>query len=290
MKPGKAPEPDYISVDFLKSAFRTIMKQLTRRYNRYMDAQEVPDQWKTSSAASTSTERIYLTYDSQTILSFSFKTQQSYSGWWWNNDGKAIGLTMSRSTTEVIRNQWADASLIDIEACASRIRDYVYLWSTHFTWRNNFEFIDDGKKLGTQKMRTNPGNGRKTEAAQLGIHDAVIHAWNARKRWAAHVVRRADDRWTTHITLWYPREERAKAGPLCNRWERLWKGNSKKLQPNIGSKSLKITNNGGKRVLVAEENRLKTSVQVSENLLVDKRRDTFALEWLRKGKENLWLI
>ncbi|KAK6035599.1 hypothetical protein COOONC_26896 [Cooperia oncophora] len=49
MKPGKAPGPDRISVDFLKSASRTVIKQLTRRYNRYMDAQEIPDQWKTSS-------------------------------------------------------------------------------------------------------------------------------------------------------------------------------------------------------------------------------------------------
>ncbi|KAK6048082.1 endonuclease/exonuclease/phosphatase family protein, partial [Cooperia oncophora] len=33
MKPGKAPGPDRISVDFLKSASRTVIKQLTRRYN-----------------------------------------------------------------------------------------------------------------------------------------------------------------------------------------------------------------------------------------------------------------
>ncbi|KAK6045686.1 hypothetical protein COOONC_16809 [Cooperia oncophora] len=33
MKPGKAPGPDRISVDFLKSASRTVIKQLTNRYN-----------------------------------------------------------------------------------------------------------------------------------------------------------------------------------------------------------------------------------------------------------------
>ncbi|KAK6036364.1 hypothetical protein COOONC_26131, partial [Cooperia oncophora] len=44
MKPGKAPEPEYLS------RLSEVIKQLTRHYyNRYMDAQEVPDQWKTSS-------------------------------------------------------------------------------------------------------------------------------------------------------------------------------------------------------------------------------------------------
>ncbi|KAK6050766.1 hypothetical protein COOONC_11728 [Cooperia oncophora] len=43
-----------------------------------------------------------------------------------------------------------------------------------------------------------------------GILDAVVYAWNAKKRWAGHVVRRTDDRWTTRITLWYPRDAKRK--------------------------------------------------------------------------------
>ncbi|XGW15440.1 hypothetical protein V3C99_001145 [Haemonchus contortus] len=48
MKPRKAPGPDRISADFLKSASHTIIKQLTKRFNKYLDAQRIPDQWKKS--------------------------------------------------------------------------------------------------------------------------------------------------------------------------------------------------------------------------------------------------
>ncbi|XGW28116.1 hypothetical protein V3C99_008152 [Haemonchus contortus] len=40
-----------------------------------------------------------------------------------------------------------------------------------------------------------------------GIRDAEKYAWNAKKRWAGHLVRRTDDRWTTRVTLWYSRAQ-----------------------------------------------------------------------------------
>uniref|UniRef100_A0A7I4YEC5 RNA-directed DNA polymerase (Reverse transcriptase) domain containing protein n=1 Tax=Haemonchus contortus TaxID=6289 RepID=A0A7I4YEC5_HAECO len=48
MKPRKAPGPDRISADFLRSTSPTIIKQLTRCFNKYLDAQRIPDQWKKS--------------------------------------------------------------------------------------------------------------------------------------------------------------------------------------------------------------------------------------------------
>ncbi|XGW07244.1 hypothetical protein V3C99_017074 [Haemonchus contortus] len=48
MKWRKAPGPDRISADFLKWASYTIIKQLTKRFNKYLDAQRIPDQWKKS--------------------------------------------------------------------------------------------------------------------------------------------------------------------------------------------------------------------------------------------------
>ncbi|KAK6036107.1 hypothetical protein COOONC_26388 [Cooperia oncophora] len=71
-------------------------------------------------------------------------------------------------------------------------------------------------------------NLRSTDMRSMsGILDAVVYAWNAKKRWAGHVT-------------------------------------------NTGSKPLKIANNGGKRVLVAEENRLKNerpSIQATRRIL-----------------------
>uniref|UniRef100_A0A7I4Y548 Reverse transcriptase domain-containing protein n=1 Tax=Haemonchus contortus TaxID=6289 RepID=A0A7I4Y548_HAECO len=48
MKPRKASGPDRISADFLKSASHTIIKQLTKRFNKYLDDRRIPDQWKKS--------------------------------------------------------------------------------------------------------------------------------------------------------------------------------------------------------------------------------------------------
>uniref|UniRef100_A0A7I4YFX0 Endonuclease-reverse transcriptase n=1 Tax=Haemonchus contortus TaxID=6289 RepID=A0A7I4YFX0_HAECO len=65
-----------------------------------------------------------------------------------------------------------------------------------------------------------------------GIRDAEVYAWNAKKRWAGHVVRRTDDRETF---------------------------------VNTGPKPLKIIKNGWKRVLAAEDYQPTTSVQVSKH-------------------------
>ncbi|XGW01095.1 hypothetical protein V3C99_013783 [Haemonchus contortus] len=63
-----------------------------------------------------------------------------------------------------------------------------------------------------------------------GIRDAEVYAWNAKKRWAGHVVRRTDDRWTTRVTFWYPREIKRTLSRPATRWS----DSLKKLQGNDG--------------------------------------------------------
>ncbi|PIO57083.1 hypothetical protein TELCIR_21514 [Teladorsagia circumcincta] len=71
-----------------------------------------------------------------------------------NEVGRAIGLTMSRTKTMVIRNEWADTSPIVLEGSALPDTDcYVYLgrvisWTTTFaqkSWEEELCMVSNGE-------------------------------------------------------------------------------------------------------------------------------------------------
>lgn len=53
---------------------------------------------------------------------------------------------------------------------------------------------------------------------QTGVRDVVMEIKKAKWRWAGHVIRRTDDRWTERLTSWYPREGKRKRGHPLTRW------------------------------------------------------------------------
>ncbi|XGW20478.1 hypothetical protein V3C99_003905 [Haemonchus contortus] len=207
---------------------------------------------------------------------------------------KAIGLTMNRSKTMVMRNEWADASPITLEGTTLPFTDsYVYLgrlismdnnlraeimrrrrcaWAAIGNIKEAAHLVSDKKvradlfdstvlpalcyasetwaenrastlmlvraqralertllKINRAKQRSL--NLRSADMRSMsGIRDAEVYAWNAKKRWAGHVVRRTDDRWTTRVTFWYPREIKRTLGRPATRWS----DPLKKLQGNDG--------------------------------------------------------
>ncbi|KAK6040725.1 hypothetical protein COOONC_21768 [Cooperia oncophora] len=50
------------------------------------------------------------------------------------------------------------------------------------------------------------------------IRDPSFYVAAARHKWAGHVIRRQDDRWTTRITYWYPRDTKRTPGRPATRW------------------------------------------------------------------------
>uniref|UniRef100_A0A7I4YY58 Endonuclease-reverse transcriptase n=1 Tax=Haemonchus contortus TaxID=6289 RepID=A0A7I4YY58_HAECO len=207
---------------------------------------------------------------------------------------KAIGLTMNRSKTMVMRNEWADASPITLEGTTLPFTDsYVYFgrlismdnnlraeimrrrrcaWAAIGNIREAAHLVSDKKvradlfdstvlpalcyasetwaenktptlmlaraqralertllKINRAKQRSL--NLRSADMRSMsGIRDAEVYAWNAMKRWAGHVARRTDDRWTTRVTFWYPREIKRTHGRPATRWS----DSLKKLQGNDG--------------------------------------------------------
>ncbi|KAI8494201.1 hypothetical protein Bbelb_279610 [Branchiostoma belcheri] len=53
---------------------------------------------------------------------------------------------------------------------------------------------------------------------QTGVTDIITAVNTAKHRWAGHVARLQDNRWTLRATEWTPREWRRRRGRPCTRW------------------------------------------------------------------------
>ena len=53
-----------------------------------------------------------------------------------------------------------------------------------------------------------------------GLRDVVNGMYEAKRRWAGHIVRMNDNRWTYRLTNWLPRDRKRPVGRPSNRWDR----------------------------------------------------------------------
>ena len=51
------------------------------------------------------------------------------------------------------------------------------------------------------------------------VADVIETMYNSKKRWAGHLARLNDNRWTVRVTNWYPRDVKRKQGRPPTRWE-----------------------------------------------------------------------
>ncbi|XGW33876.1 hypothetical protein V3C99_017953 [Haemonchus contortus] len=65
--------------------------------------------------------------------------------------------------------------------------------------------VQEGVRSSELRQRTN-------------IRDAVDYAKNSKIRWAGHVMRCSDDRWTRVVTEWIPRDIKRIPGRPPTRW------------------------------------------------------------------------
>jgi hypothetical protein len=53
---------------------------------------------------------------------------------------------------------------------------------------------------------------------QTNIQDAITYLKNSKWRWAGHLARRSDDRWSAKLTFWKPNTGKRKRGRPKERW------------------------------------------------------------------------
>ena len=51
-----------------------------------------------------------------------------------------------------------------------------------------------------------------------GVEDIIDRIYNSKRRWAGHVIRRNDNRWTTRVSVWWPVDYKLPPGRPPNRW------------------------------------------------------------------------
>src|SRR5215469_15181706 len=54
---------------------------------------------------------------------------------------------------------------------------------------------------------------------QTKLEDVILHTKRSKCRWAGHMARRKDGRWTRRLTLWRPRSGCRRRGGPNTRWE-----------------------------------------------------------------------
>ncbi|CAD6187709.1 unnamed protein product [Caenorhabditis auriculariae] len=73
--------------------------------------------------------------------------------------------------------------------------------------------------IGTTRFEQWKKEQRSTDLRQLSqIRDLEEHIQRGKHRWGGHVIRRQDDRWSTRLTHWIPRNIKRPLGRPPTRW------------------------------------------------------------------------
>ena len=199
-----------------------------------------------------------------------------------DRESRRCGLQMNLSKTKVMRNRFADDSVVNVGATTLEdVSEYVYLgrllnpsnelkpelcrrkragWAAYSSIKTAVEATRDPslraelfnstvlpalcyagetwtltKALEKQLQVTQAAIERRVVGVNLfqqrerGLHnsdiralsrvtDALQHVDKAKHRWAGHMARRRDNRWSTATLTWYPRDKKRPLGRPATRW------------------------------------------------------------------------
>ncbi|KAE9420443.1 hypothetical protein Angca_007360, partial [Angiostrongylus cantonensis] len=129
---------------------------------------------------------------------------------------KSIEDVVKRAKNARLRAQFFDSTVLPALRCASGI------WSLCKQDESSLRVIEravERTMLGVSRFRQVRDGIRSSDLRQRSkIKDAVLYAKQSKIRWAGHVMRMNDNRWTRAVSDWVPRDVKRTAGGPPTQW------------------------------------------------------------------------
>ncbi|KAE9421865.1 hypothetical protein Angca_005545, partial [Angiostrongylus cantonensis] len=129
---------------------------------------------------------------------------------------KRIDDVVKRTKNTRLRVHLFDATVLPAQTYASGT------WSLRKQDERSLSVIEravERTMLGVSRFRQVRDRIRSSDLRQRSkIKDAILCAYSRKIRWAGHVMRMNDNRWTRTISDWIPRDVKPTAGSPPTRW------------------------------------------------------------------------
>ncbi|KAE9412672.1 hypothetical protein Angca_002860, partial [Angiostrongylus cantonensis] len=129
---------------------------------------------------------------------------------------KSIEDVVKRTKNTRLRANLFDSTVLLVLTYASET------WSLHKQDEGSLSVIEcavERTMLGVSRFIQVRDGIRSSDLRQRSkIKDAVLYTKQSKIRWAAHVMRMDDKRWTRAVSDWIPRDDKRTAGRPPTRW------------------------------------------------------------------------
>jgi hypothetical protein len=137
-------------------------------------------------------------------------TRRNRAGW---NSFKSIKTILIATTDKSLRSQLFNSTVLPAMSYGSKT------WSLTKADETRLAVAERAMERRMLKISIRDKIKNETIREMLGVQDIILGTRRTKMRWAGHVARMKDNRWTFRIIDWYPREIRGPRGRPPTRWE-----------------------------------------------------------------------
>ncbi|KAE9415872.1 hypothetical protein Angca_006950, partial [Angiostrongylus cantonensis] len=131
---------------------------------------------------------------------------------------ESIGDVVKRTKNTRLRAHLFNSTVLPVLTYASET------WSLRKQDERSVSVIEravERTMLGVSRFTQVKDGSRSSDLRQRStIKDAVLYAKQSKVRWAGHVMRMNDNRWTRAVSEWIPRDFKRTAGIPPTRWSK----------------------------------------------------------------------
>ena len=137
-------------------------------------------------------------------------TRRNRAGW---NSFNSIKAVLIATTDKSLRSQLFNSTVLPAMSYGCET------WSLTKADETRLAVTERAMERRMLKISIRDKIKNETIRETSGVQDIVLETRRSKMRWAGHVARMKDNRWTSRIIDWYPREIRRRRGRPPTRWE-----------------------------------------------------------------------